>query len=57
MAAEAQDLPVDRELRARLEGLVAAAEDWEARASGVLYPKKVACCTSLDTHCLGWPEL
>ncbi len=41
MAAEAQDLPVDQELRARLEGLVAAAEDWEARASGVLYPKKV----------------
>ena len=44
MAAEAQDLPVDQELRARLEGLVAAAEDWEARASGVLNPKKVACC-------------
>lgn len=45
MAAEAQDLPVDPELRARLEGLVAAAEDWEARASGVLNPKKVLCCT------------
>ena len=43
MAAEAQDLPVDLELRARLEGLVAAAEDWEARASGVLNPKKVLC--------------
>ena len=41
MAAEAQELPVDPGLRARLEGLVAAGEDWEARASGVLNPKKV----------------
>ena len=32
---------MDGQLRARLEGLVAAGEDWEARASGVLNPKKV----------------
>ena len=32
---------MEEQLRARLEGLVAAGEDWEARASGVLNPKKV----------------
>ena len=32
---------MDEQLRARLEGLVATGEDWEARASGVLIPKKV----------------
>ena len=31
----------DPQLKARLEDLVAAGEDWEARASGVLHPKKV----------------
>ena len=41
MAAEAQELPVDPGLQARLESLVAAGEDWEARAAGVLSPKKV----------------
>ena len=41
LAAEAQELPVDPQLRTRLEDLVAAGEDWEARASGVLHPKKV----------------
>ncbi len=41
LAAEAQELPVDPQLKARLEDLVAAGEDWEARASGVLHPKKV----------------
>ena len=41
LATEAQELPVDPQLKTRLEDLVAAGEDWEARASGVLHPKKV----------------
>lgn len=51
LAVEAQDLPVEEQLRARLEGLVAAGEDWEARASGVLNPKKV--CPPCDLHSKG----
>ncbi len=41
LTGEAQELPVDPALMGRLEGLVASGEDWEARASGVLNPKKV----------------
>lgn len=44
---EAQNLPVEPGLRARLESLVTAGEDWEARASGVLYPKKVCAWVAL----------
>lgn len=41
LAAEAEDLPVDAELRGRLEEIVHSGEDWEARCAAVLNPKKV----------------
>ncbi|CAL8461880.1 g1411 [Coccomyxa elongata] len=40
LAAEAEDLPVDAELKTRLDEIVHAGEDWEARCAAVLNPKQ-----------------
>ena len=48
LAAEAEDLPVDVELRGKLEEIVHNGEDWEARCAAVLNPKRVRTFSSLS---------
>ncbi len=59
LAAEAEDLPVDAELKTRLDEIVHAGEDWEARCAAVLNPKQVRALSILEQcgggflhHCL-----
>lgn len=48
LAAEAEDLPVDAELKTRLDEIVHAGEDWEARCAAVLNPKQVRALLILE---------